>query len=275
MNDFLKKFEFVAFDTETTGLSAVCNRIVEIGAVKFNLDGSTIETFQSLVNPERLIPESVTAIHGIDDEMVKDAETIKPVLKRFITFCGENSILIAHNAKFDISFIGYELGRTGMNFGKNPVVDTIRIYRRLHPGLQSYSLDSLIYEFEIATRQEHRALEDAEMVQELFLNVREKFLAINSLTQFESSYGFSYIKAQEIPIVNLPVEYYPIAQAMKDEIWVELIYQSNGKEPSNRKVLPVDLYAVGYSIYMDAFCEIRQEVRTFRLDRILRFKVLT
>ena len=104
-------FTYVAFDTETTGLWAASHRIVEIGAVKFVPAIEKFVTFQHLINPQRTMPEDVIEIHGITDDMVAKAETADIVLKRFIKFCGEDSILIAHNALFDISFVAGELER--------------------------------------------------------------------------------------------------------------------------------------------------------------------
>ncbi len=168
LSDFLLKQEFVAFDTETTGMWAPINRVVEIAGVKFDLKNGITDRFQCLNNPERAMPEEVIEIHGITDEMVKDAPTVKPVLTDFFKFCGKETILIAHNAPFDISFVGCELRRAELNSVDNPVLDTVDIYKKLFPELPSYSLLNIVRHFEIAQSQEHRALSDAMFVFELF-----------------------------------------------------------------------------------------------------------
>ena len=172
-NHFLSSQTFVAFDTETTGLWAQAHRVVEIGAVRFNLSSESTEIFSTLINPQRPMPEEVINIHGITDEMVADAPSIEIVLPRFIDFCGD-SILLAHNASFDISFIACELERTNLKFGDNLILDTVDIYRRLFPGLPKYSLLRLAQKFNFAKTQDHRAVSDARLVQQLFQNAVEQ-----------------------------------------------------------------------------------------------------
>lgn len=157
LNDFLRQTTFVAFDTETTGLLALSHHIVEIAAVKFRLDSEKTEQFQELVNPGVPMPEEVIAIHGISDQMVAGAGSIAEVLPRFIEFCGQDSILIAHNAPFDISFVAQELKRTGLSFGPIRVIDTVDIFRKFYPRLPRYSLLALAKQFRVADSQSHRA----------------------------------------------------------------------------------------------------------------------
>ena len=95
----------VAFDTETTGLWAVSDRLVEIGAVKFRLGENPTATFQELINPEREIPPDAIAVHHIGNSMVLNAPKAAGVLERFVEFIGD-AVLVAHNAPFDISFVG-------------------------------------------------------------------------------------------------------------------------------------------------------------------------
>lgn len=102
----LTKTEFVAFDLETTGLSAETARIVEIGAVRFRADGEVLGQFAQLINPECRIPAGVTAIHGITDAMVADQPVIADVLPALIEFFGDPRVLLlAHNAHFDMRFL--------------------------------------------------------------------------------------------------------------------------------------------------------------------------
>ena len=118
-SEFLGRQPFVAFDTETTGLWAISNRLVEIAAVRFTLEEGQIDSFQSLINPQRTIPSEVIGIHGITDDMVADSDPVGPVLSRFIDWLDPEDILIAHNAMFDISFVACELERESMAFGDN------------------------------------------------------------------------------------------------------------------------------------------------------------
>src|SRR5437016_982840 len=105
----VRRREWVAFDLETTGLVAEIDRVVEIGAVRFDVNGRERGRFECLVNPERPMSPAAQAIHGISDADLKDAAPARAVLPRFLEFLGEPAtiVLIAHNAAFDAGFLGY------------------------------------------------------------------------------------------------------------------------------------------------------------------------
>ncbi len=119
--------EFVALDLETTGLSAAVDRVVEIGAVRFDARGVEIARFAQLVHPERLMSPSAQAVHGISDADLAGAPTARQVLPAFLEFLGApgTSVLLAHNAAFDAAFLGRELSRAGMARPGYAVVDTL------------------------------------------------------------------------------------------------------------------------------------------------------
>ena len=104
VSQWLSSQIFVAFDTETTGMWAPVHRLVEIGGVRFSIEGGTLGSFSELIHPQRAMPPEVIPIHGITDNMVAGADTADNVLLRFGEFCGD-AILIAHNAPFDLSFL--------------------------------------------------------------------------------------------------------------------------------------------------------------------------
>ena len=274
-DNFLNNRAFIAFDTETTGMWAAANRVVEIGAVKFWPGRDESETFQSLINPERPIPEEVIQIHGITDDMVADRETAQPVLERFIEFCGGDTILIAHNAPFDISFISCELDRTGLTFGDNPIIDTVDMARRFFPQLPSYSLLSLSKHFEIVEFQNHRALSDALMVWKLFLRIIEKFPPVSNLKAFKKLLTVYTMSQWKVEQRELPEEYRPLKQAIENNLAVEIVYAGVGKKAQPRVIRPTEVHCLGAIFYINAFCEKAKAERTFRLDRIESFKLLS
>ncbi len=151
--------ELVVFDIETTGLSPINDRITEIGAVKIK-NGQLIDRFSELVNPEIHIPENITKLTGISDSMVKDKETIKDVLPRFLDFAGD-APLIAHNASFDCGFIRAKAGELGLNVG-NVVIDTLQLSRILLPELKRHKLNIVCDHLGISLENHHRAEDDAE-----------------------------------------------------------------------------------------------------------------
>jgi len=171
----LARVRFVAFDFETTGLSAATDRVVEIGAVAFRVrerDGqwSQVEEgrYETLVNPGRPIPAEVSAIHGIDDLAVSSAPAFRDAARDFIPFI-DGSILVAHNAPFDMGFLAAEAARAGIANPPNPAYDTIAIAKTAVSGLPSYSLKSLAASFQIAQNAAHRGGDDARVCMELFV----------------------------------------------------------------------------------------------------------
>lgn len=270
---YLAHTTFVAFDTETTGLFAPTNRIVEIGAVRFRLGQTDFATFQELINPGMRIPVDAIRVHGITDQMVSDAEPAGPVLKRFIDFCGSDSILIGHNAPFDISFVGCELNRAGLTFGDNPILDTVDIYRRLFPGLYSYSLLSLVTQFGISQSQQHRALADALFVRELFERAATSFPPADDLRTALSRFSVHTMSEWPGEEVDLPDTYAELKLAIDRKQRLEIVYASPTREPETRLIWPSRVHARRGTVYVTAYCEKALAERTFRLDRITAFRL--
>ncbi|MGN0576982.1 MAG: PolC-type DNA polymerase III [Ruminiclostridium sp.] len=157
--------ELIIFDLETTGLSPADCRITEIGAVKLrNLE--VAEEFGTFVNPEMHIPENITEITGITDEMVADAPSEQEALLKFIEFCGD-APLVAHNAKFDMSFIRAGCSRSRIPF-KADSIDTLALCRAIIPNKKSYTLDSMAKHFGLGDFNHHRAVDDAKMLALIF-----------------------------------------------------------------------------------------------------------
>ena len=157
---------FTVVDLETTGATPGFAKITEIGAVRHE-GGREVDTFSSLVNPGIPIPAMITGITGIDDQVVADAAPIDVVLPRFVDFAA-HSVLVAHNAQFDLSFLDYELGRLRRQTFPRPALDTLRLARKLCPQ-QRCSLSALSYRFDTRVKPVHRALQDAQATAELLL----------------------------------------------------------------------------------------------------------
>lgn len=157
---------FVVFDIETTGFSPVHDRIIEIGAVK--VEGREItERFSEFVNPDVPIPLEIEKLTGIQDEMVAGAPMIEEVLPRFLEFC-QDTVLVAHNASFDMSFIMENASRLGQK-REFTYVDTVGIARILLPNQAKHKLDAVAKTLGISLENHHRAVDDAEATAEIFL----------------------------------------------------------------------------------------------------------
>lgn len=168
---------FVAFDTETTGLAGASDYLLEVGAVKFNKDGLIGEVFNELIKPPVHIESCITQINHIDDELVKDADCASAVLGRFIAYAGTKSVLLAHNAPFDVKFVNAGLIRAGLPQLKNMVIDTLQLARWAYPKLVNesekgqYKLQSLAKRFGIEVFNAHRAADDARVCMEIFFRI--------------------------------------------------------------------------------------------------------
>ena len=175
---------FVVFDLETTGFSPTRCKIIEIGAVKV-ADGKITERFSTFVNPDVPIPPRITEVTSITDDMVKDAPGIETVLPEFLEFC-RGSVLVAHNANFDYSFICKKGEELGLDTGYT-VVDTVGVARVLIPDMARYTLDALAKRLKISLVNHHRAVEDAEATAEIF----EKMIVMlerQGITELDSLY---------------------------------------------------------------------------------------
>ncbi len=156
---------YAIIDIETTGGLAKRDKITEIGIVLHN-GNQAIRTYQTLIHPERSIPPEITRITGITDEMVADAPRFYEVAKDIVEWT-EGAIFVAHNVRFDYSFIKEEFKRLGYTFSRRQMC-TVRLARQHFPGLPSYSLGQLIRYFDIQVQARHRALDDALATAEIF-----------------------------------------------------------------------------------------------------------
>ena len=148
---------YVVFDLETTGLNPIDDHIIEIGALKYQ-DNELVDTFQVLINPSVSIPEEITKLTGISNEMVKDKASIDTVLKDFIDFIDDYP-LVAHNGSFDLSFINANLIKCGMDILNNKNIDTVKLSRDYISKLYNHKLTTIKNYFHLDYGS-HRSLED-------------------------------------------------------------------------------------------------------------------
>ena len=163
---------FVVFDIETTGFSAVNDRIIEIGAVKVE-NGMITEKFSEFVNPERPIPFEIEKLTSINDRMVEDAPNISVILPKFMDFCG-GSVLVAHHADFDTGFIRHNCEVLGLPYDYT-YVDTLGIARSFLEGLKNYKLDTVVEAMGCTLANHHRAVDDAGATADVFVRFLERF----------------------------------------------------------------------------------------------------
>jgi DNA polymerase-3 subunit epsilon len=162
----------LVLDTETTGLEPGDHRIVEIGALELINHIPTGRTYHQYINPRRPMPAEAEAIHGISEEFLRDKPVFESVAQAFVDFIGDGTLVI-HNAKFDVKFLNFELGRVDKPaIRMDRVVDTLEMARNRFPGAQN-SLDGLCRRFRIdsAKRVKHGALLDSELLADVYVEL--------------------------------------------------------------------------------------------------------
>lgn len=159
------KLSYVVLDFETTGFSARDDEIIEIGLVKY-FGSDEVESFNTLVKPDQFVPQKVTSITGITNEDVSNAPRLKDVLQKVDSIIGK-SLIVAHNAKFDVEFLRAAYGKYGI-VSEIRYVDTLELSRKLFPSLPNHKLATIIQEFGFGETQTHRALDDVHATHLLF-----------------------------------------------------------------------------------------------------------
>ncbi|WP_338214150.1 PolC-type DNA polymerase III [Companilactobacillus muriivasis] len=186
----LEGSEYVIFDTETTGLSAVYDSIIEIGATKMK-DGEVIDRFDKFINPGHPLSEITTNLTSITTEMVENEPDENVIVGEFMDFIGDD-ILVGHNVTFDMGFMNAALTRMGRDRLAMPIIDTLEMSRTLHSEYRNHKLDSLAKRYNIVLEHHHRADSDAEttgyLMYKLFDELEDKF-GTNNVEQLNDHIG--------------------------------------------------------------------------------------
>lgn len=267
----LQDVVWISFDTETTGLSPVLDRVVEIGAVKFDSSGRVLAEFLSLVNPGIPIPPEVTFVHGITDRDVRDAPAMGEVMPRFLEFLGsEDSVLIAHNAPFDAGFLGAEMGRCAVGGADHLILDTLSFSRKVLGRLESHSLASLAKVFELDGAGRHRALADSFIVKEVFLRLLVATGArdLAELLTFLPTYRFTWASRTSARALK---GFEHLVEAIEKAIPLFMVYRGGSKGRAPRMVTPLGFVQTEGYQYLRAYCHTDSVEKSFRIDKIVEF----
>ncbi|MFO0907573.1 MAG: exonuclease domain-containing protein [Isosphaeraceae bacterium] len=258
---------FVAFDLETTGLDPATERVIEIGAVRFDETGRELDRFEVLVNPCQPISPSARAVHGIPDDALVDCPRIHEVLPDFLTFLGEaTTTLLAHNAHFDASFLGHEFRRSQMEAPAHRVVDTLSLARRARPDLPRHRLDALAEALNLESQGQHRALADS-------LRVKELWLSLNGST-YPAEHLVAYSLNGVLNPARVPLGWDRLAEAIARGQTVRMNYLGGTRGATPREVTPRGVVHRGGVAYLVAYCHLDDLEKSFRLDRVQRYDVV-
>ena len=271
--DALNELQFVAFDVETTGLSPVVARLVELSGVKFSLGSGESDTFSTLIDPEMEIPAEVSQIHGITDEMVSGAPKCSQVVPEFLDWIGgERTVLVAHNAPFDVEFMQVAIDRCQKARPANFVLDTLPFSRAVLPQSPDHKLKTLVEYLELAAGEYHRALADSHHVR----HVLHKLLEQTTVSSWKElvDYGCVFRFDRNLYNVEPPAEIAAfiteLNEAIRSGSSVSFVY--SGYRTFRRTVDPVAVIQSRGTYYLSAYCRKALAERTFRVDKMSQVK---
>jgi len=261
MHTPLSETVFAIGDVETTGLNPHSgDRVCEVAVVR-SRGGEEMDRFVTLVDPGRPLSRSAAEVNGLSDAELRGQPSFAAVAAPVAALLS-GAVLVAHNAPFDLSFLDHEFMRPGYPTLDNLCVDTLQLARVCYHRLPSYSLERLAHRLGLSNGVHHRALADV-LVTHSLLHCLIRDLPARSLADLRPT--LATLPAQ----VPVPV---CIQQALRERRQLFLRYRS-AEGLTERLVEPLAVETRDRSLYLVAYCHLRGERRTFRLDRIVMMEV--
>lgn len=267
----LKVFDqgVVALDVETTGLSPLTDKIIELSAVKVLPKERELAVFDHLINPQMAIPAYTTDIHGITDTMVQGMPTIEKVLPRFFDFIGELP-LIAHNAAFDTGFLIFDLHQNSaevkIDWPQNKIFCSCRLSRASFPQFKGHGLAYLAKELEIKLQNHHRALDDAYSCLEVFAH--SLMQKIDSHQQLKAAHLFSLQDFKNNQLLSLPQHLGSLIELIKKQDLTMMKYSGGSHGKEERPIRPISLLPMPAGSVLYAHCLLSDHYKSFALRKI-------
>ena len=267
----LEKFPrgLVCLDLETTGLSPLVDKVIELAALKIRPTGKR-EVFHTLINPQIPITQKTINIHHITDDMVQKAPTIAQVLSAFLDFVGPLPIL-AHNAKFDLGFLTFAAHTHGFSFKGNDIYCSCQFARRAVPEFTHYGLAHLATSFQLPSFQHHRALADAETALQVFALLLKK---APHLSLKKHSWQFNTSEYKFLEKIELPL----IIRRFLDQIFTQtpllIRYRGGSLRMDYRPIRPSSLLPLPSGPVLYGLCLVSGYYKSFSLKKITDIKLV-
>jgi DNA polymerase III epsilon subunit family exonuclease len=261
---------WTAFDVETTGLTPLVDRLIEVGAVRFQGE-QVLDTYSALINPGRPIPFDATSVHGITDAMVQqEGRAAEQVLPEFRQMLGPPTmVLVAHNAPFDLEFLATDFARLGIRYPEQPVCDTLPLARTLLPQLAHFDLGSVAHALGVGAEEAHRGLADAMTVMRVLGGLLQRrgkpTTRLADLTRLAGAVKFEDCAVRQI---GAPPGMELLEQAARVGWEVEIVYEGGTQGSGWRRITPIALLERRGAGYLAAFCHREHRDKFYRLDRI-------
>ncbi len=259
----LSELTFCALDLETNGTNPLFHEIIEIAAIKFSLRHGIEDMYHRLVCPAGHISEESTALHGITGEMVSNAPAIGEVGESLFEFI-DDSILVIHNAGFDITFLNHGLGGLPVFMS----VDTVSISRSAFAFLQNHRLGTVCEHLGLKI-DHHRALPDAYGCMLVFNESIKKLDSAGRWRLSELSTCCGPLQGAGLKARDRFIRQKKRRQAAAGARRVMIHYLGSSGEVTERVIDPVEIIRFGSRNYLRAYCHLRHEMRFFRTDRIM------
>lgn len=262
----LSSARFAFLDLETTGLSPwFGDRVCEVGIVL--TEGRRIkEQYQTLVNPERMLSVGAASTNRLTDAELASAPKFATVAGSIDGWLSE-AVVVCHNAKFDLQFLDSEFKRLGREIQIPNLIDTLMLARH-HYEMPSYSLEFIAQSFHLPTTNKHRALDGALAVRGIFFGMMEQLKPFNK--PLDEYIGIYNSPAWPNEGIELPTE---LGEAIYGNKRMFIRYVDGDGEESERWVTPRQVVGLNDYVYLQAYCHLRNDERSFRLDRIVEVKV--
>jgi DNA polymerase-3 subunit epsilon len=260
----LNSHTFAYLDVETTGLSPwFGDRICEIAVLRCEGD-EVVDSFDSLLNPERLLSPGAARVNGLKDSDLKKALRFIDVAERVMALV-RDAVIVCHNVPFDLGFLSSELGRINKHLPTVLTLDTLEIAREYF-DFDSNSLQSIAHWLDLEVVEAHRALGDAFTTREVLKYFARKLRS----TDIEHAIAPYYPPVTSPQELNLPPV---IEEALQSKKRLFIRYVDRKGDVSERWITPIQILALNDYLYMVAHCHLRDDERNFRLDRIEQMEI--
>jgi len=260
----LNSHTFAYLDVETTGLSPwFGDRICEIAVLRCEGD-EVIDTFDSLLNPERALSPGAARVNGLKDSDLKKAPRFIDVAEQVMTFV-KDAVIVCHNIPFDLGFLSSELSRINKHLPTVLTLDTLELAREYF-DFDSNSLQSIAHLLDIDVTDAHRALDDAFTTRAVLKHFVRKLRS----TEIERAIAPYYPPVTSPQELNLPPV---IEEALQSKKRLFIRYVDRKGDISERWITPKQILALNDYLYMVAHCHLRDDERNFRLDRIEQMEI--
>ena len=265
---FLNKYfpkGIVCFDVETTGLSPLMHEIIEIAGIKVH--GHKVETFSELIKPNIIIPDNTIKIHGITNEMVKDADSAKNVIPKFLEFIRGHS-LVAHNGKFDVGFLVNYMHHKKLDVFFSEIYCSCKLARQVIKS-ENHKLITLCEFMDIDIENHHRALDDAVATIKIFARSLEK---LTDQRHLKKGYLFNLKDFSKNSNMLLPKKIEGLKDYIDEQKAVEIKYRGGSMKGKFRPVRPISFLPLPEGNVLYAHCLTSDLYKSFKLTKIADYR---